>query len=151
MKKAMLAIQGKDTSQALSANPISKEEAAKGIEYVKETLKDVPEELRQKLRDPDVVVLGVGINPLWNSHRTGFQATDVLEELNHRLDLDDEAIRLKDRIQPDRTDAAEGAVSSLVLTYGMMNALGIDRVRYVGAPGGNAIGALLSPKYWEKR
>jgi hypothetical protein len=40
-------------------------------------------------------------------------------------------------------------VSNLILAYGMMKALNIDQVQYVGTTGANAIGLLLSPQYWQ--
>jgi hypothetical protein len=61
------------------------------------------------------------------------------------LNLDDEAIASKDSLQKEYTDRR---VSNLILAYGVMKALDIDEVYYVGTPGANAIGLLLSPQYW---
>ncbi|MBS3904961.1 MAG: HAD-IA family hydrolase [Simkania sp.] len=151
MKNALLTIQGKDITQTLSPNPISQIQATQAIQYVKETMKDVPAELRQKLNDPHVIVLGIGINPLWGMPQsTHFDKTRVLKEIHCRLNLDDLAIRTLDAIPADRKEAFPHIVSNLILAYGVMEALNISQVHYVGTLGANAIGALLSPNYWKK-
>lgn len=149
MKNALLKIQEKDVDPTSSPNPISKPQAIQAIQFVKDNIKDVPIELRQKLKQPDVVVLGVGINPLWGMQKnTHYDINRVLKELNCRLNLDDAAIRIKDSIPADRKEAFPHVVSNLILAYGVMEALDITQVHYVGTQGANAIGALLSPQYW---
>lgn len=150
MKSALLKIQGKDGDQMLSPNPISKSQAMEAIQFVKDTIQDVPIELRQKLNHPDVVVLGIGINPLWGMRQSAdFDSSRILKEIDCRLHLDDAAIRAQDAILTDRQDAFTHVVSNLILAYGVMIALEIPQVHYVGLQSANAIGALLSPKYWE--
>jgi exopolyphosphatase/guanosine-5'-triphosphate,3'-diphosphate pyrophosphatase len=150
MKNALLKIQGKEVDPMLSPNPISQSQAMAAIQFVKDSIQDVPIELRQKLNQPDIVVLGVGINPLWGMQQsTHFDSSRVLKELDCRLNLDDAAIRIKDSILTDRKEAFTHVVSNLILAYGVMEALEIPQVHYVGVQGANAIGALLSPKYWE--
>jgi hypothetical protein len=56
---------------------------------------------------------------------------------------------MKDSIDQAYRESAAFVVSNLILTYGVMNTLGIHKVEYVGAQGANAIGTLLSPKYWK--
>ncbi len=151
MKNALLKIQGKDVAETFSPNPISKSQVTQAIQFIKDNIKDIPLQLRQKLNHPDVVVLGVGINPLWGMPQSeNFDRNQVLKELDCRLNLDDAAIQLKDSIPADRKEAFTHVVSNLILAYGVMEAMDIHRVHYVGTPGANAIGALLSPKYWKK-
>ncbi len=150
LKNALLKIQGKDGDPTLSPNPITKSQAAQAIQFTKDAIQDVPASLLQKLNDPDVVVLGVGINPLWGMPQsTHFDTTQVLRELKCRLNLDDAAIRIKHSIPEDRKEAYTHVVSNLILAYGVMEALNITKVHYVGTPGANAVGTLLSPKYWK--
>lgn len=149
MKNALLTIQGRDVGSAFSPNPISKSQATQAIQFIKENIKDVPVELCQKLNCPDIVVLGVGVNPLWGMQQsTHFSSNRVLKELDGRLNLDDTAIRIKDSISVDLKESFPYIVSNLILAYGVMEALDINQVHYVGTQGANAIGALLSPKYW---
>jgi proline iminopeptidase len=149
MKNALLKIQGKDADPMFSPNPISKSQAIEAIEFVKANIKNIPIELQKKLNHPDVVVLGIGINPLWGMQQsTYFDKTQVLKELNCRLNLDDAAIRIKDSIPEERKESFTHVVSNLILAYGIMEALNISQVHYVGTQGANAVGALLSPKYW---
>jgi exopolyphosphatase / guanosine-5'-triphosphate,3'-diphosphate pyrophosphatase len=145
-KNALLKIQGKDSQTTLSPNPISENEMLKAVQFIKDTIKDVPPELSQKLHLPDVVVLGVGINPLWGlKESTNYDRKRVLKELEERLNLDDDAICIKDSIQKEYSPYR---VSNLILAYGVMTALDIQQIHYVGTEGANAVGALLSQKYW---
>lgn len=63
VKNVLLKIQGKSDS-AFSPNPVSQPEANEAIQFVKDTIKDLPDELLQKLSQSDAVVLGIGNNPL---------------------------------------------------------------------------------------
>lgn len=152
MKNTLLKIQGKDPTQTFSPNPISKSEAHQAIIWIKDTIVDVPYELTQKLNQHDTIVLGVGINPLWGMQNCKtYDSKRIFEELDRRLDLDDDAIRVMDSISVDRKDAAAYIVSNLILSYGVMEAFQIHQVQYVGTQGANAIGALLSEKYWNNQ
>ena len=71
-----------------------------------------------------------------------------MQELEKRLGLDDDAIVIRDSIDKAHKDSAAFVVSNLVLAYGLMKTLGIQNVEYVGTTGANAIGTLLSSKYW---
>ncbi len=151
LKNALLGIQGKDVNQVFSPNPISKSEANRAIQHIKENMKDIPQEIRQKLNCKDTVVLGVGINPLWGMRESAsYDKARVLQELDCRLHLDDEAIVIKDSISPEWKTSSAYVVSNLILAYGVMDALEIQRVHNVATPGANAVGTLLSPQYWEK-
>lgn len=150
LKIALLDIQGKGADQTLTPNPISKSHAFEAFQFIKDNLNDVPYELIQKLNSPNVMVLAVGINPLWGMKQCfHFDKLRIFEELESRLNLDDEAIRIKDAMPMDRWDAAVYVASNLILAYGIMDALGINHVQYVGTESANAIGVLLSPHYWE--
>ncbi len=148
LKSALLRIQGKDPSREFTPNPISKTDAEQAIKFILDNVKNVPVELREKLRSPDAVILGVGIHPLWGLKNSAWYGPDrVLAELNERLNMSDEEICEKHACPKQ---AAVYVVSNLVLAYGVMRAMGIHEVHYVGTMGANAIGALLSPQYWEE-
>jgi len=147
MKNAVLKIQGKDHEKIVSPNPISQTEADLVIQHIEEILSEVPNGLRQKIRQPGVVVLSVGINPLWGLEDSAqFDRDRIATELTARLDLDDEALISKDDLQ---SQVAPYRVSNLLLVYGVMETLDIARVQYVGTQGANAVGLLLSPQYWQ--
>lgn len=147
LKNVVLSFQGKDHDLTLSPNPISKFQADQVIQFIHDTI-SLPEELYQKLHREDVIVLGVGINPLFGMRESSyFNINRVFSELNDRLDLDDSMIQIKDPIQ---AEASNYVVSNLILTYGLMKTLGITQIQYVETQGANAIGVLLSPKYWEE-
>jgi exopolyphosphatase/guanosine-5'-triphosphate,3'-diphosphate pyrophosphatase len=148
LKQALLNIQRREL--LFSPNPISKAHADEAIQFIKASVKNIPAELRQTFHRPDVRVLGVGINPLWvTKQRSHFDKIHVLTELESRLNLTDEEIRIKDAISHDQKEAAVYIVSNLILAYGIMEAFGITQVHYVGTQGANAVGVLLSPQYWQ--
>lgn len=148
LKNALLRIQGKDSGVTFSPNPISKADADQAVKFILDNVKDIPVELRQKLSSPEAVVLGVGIHPLWGMENNAWYGPNrVLIELNERLNMSDEEISEKHACPKQ---AAVYVVSNLVLAYGVMQALGIHEVHYVGTQGANAVGALLSPQYWEE-
>ena len=64
-RNALLHIQDKDVNQTLTPNPISKNDLYQSLQFIKENVQDVPAEILQKLSQPDVIILGVGIHPLW--------------------------------------------------------------------------------------
>lgn len=151
LKTALLKIQGKDPDPTFSPNPISEPQCAQTIQFIKESIQNVPEDILQKLKSPNTIVLGVGIHPLWGMPDNGnFDRDRVVSEIFSRLNLDDDAIRVKDSIAEERKEASAYVVSNLILARGVMEALDIKQVHYVGTQGANAIGALLSPQYWKK-
>lgn len=150
VRNALLEIQGKDVRQTISPNPISKIEVDQAVRYIKDNIKDVPVEIIQKLHQQDAVVLGVGINPLWcMKNNTEFDRQRVLQEIEERLGLDDHAIGIKDSVDVKYKESIAYIVSNLILAYGIMDALDIHEVKYVGTQGANAMGTLLSSKYWK--
>lgn len=150
-RNALLHIQDKDVNQTLTPNPVSKRDLNQALQFIRENVKDLPVEILQKLSQQDVVVLGIGINPLWvMGNNASYDQQRVIQEIEKRLGLDDNAIITKDCINDAYKDSAAYVVSNLILTYGIMNTLGIQKIEYVGTQGGNTIGALLSSKYWEK-
>ncbi len=147
LKNRLLRMQGID-DPLCSPNPIGKVHAERAIQFILANVDDVPDELRQKLDRPDVVVLGIGIHPLWGIKDSAFyDPRCVYGELEERWDLTDEEICEKESCPKQ---AAVYLVSNLVLAYGVMQALGMGQVHYVGTQGANAVGTLLSPKYWGK-
>lgn len=144
-KLAILKIQGRDPLTH-TPNPISLDEALKAICYIQDQICEVPETIYEKLHDKQVIVLGVGIHPLWGMpNNDGYSLQRIYEEMSDRLDLDDAAIAKKDRMTEE---AAVYMVSNLILAYGVMKTLEIDDVHYVGTQGALATGLLLSPQYW---
>ncbi len=150
LKNMVLKIQGKEESPTVSPNPISKAQATKAIQLIQEQVHDLPAELRQTLNRSDLVVLGVGNHPLYgmpdNAH---FDKARVLKELDCRLNLDDKAIQARDAIPQEKKDASVYVVLNLIQACAVMEALKMTQIHYVGTPGANAVGALLSPQYWK--
>ena len=144
-KLALQHIQGRDP-HAQSPNPISLEEALQAVSYIQDEIQEVPEQIKAHLQNAHVIVLGVGIHPLWGMpNNECYDQQRVYLEMSERLNLDDEALATQDRISKE---GAVYVVSNLILAYGVMKALGIQEVHYVGTQGALATGLLLSPHYW---
>lgn len=137
MKKAILRIQNKNEG---SPNPISKQDATLAHEWIQKELQASSKEFREKISS--TVILAVGINPMWGI-KTEFTQDDVLRAISDLLNCDDSAIRTKYSLSPDK-NSEHYLVSNLILAYGIMQAFGIQSVRYVGNDGGITKGALLS-------
>lgn len=151
-RNALLEIQGKSVQQTLSPNPISNREFNEAVQFIKGQINDIPLEILQKLNQSDTVVLGVGIHPLWVMDNNAiYDPRRILHEIEGRLNLDNDAIGIKDSIDPNNKASIAYIVSNLILAYGIMDALNIHQVQYVGTQGANAIGTLLSPKYWKNQ
>lgn len=153
VKTALLDTQGKAYESALSPNPVTPHQAEMVIQKIREDVSKVPDELRQKIHHPNTVVLATGIHPLWWVHRVNHYDKETVHKiLQERLYLDDDAIDAKDSIiaRGGKKWQLASIVSNLILTYGVMEGLGIHQVNYDGTVAGNATGLLLSPQYWEK-
>lgn len=149
-RNTLLEIQGKDVNQTLTPNPIYKNDLYRALQFIKKNVQDVPAQILQKLLQPDVIVLGVGINPLWSmENNESYDQERVMQEIKKRLGLDDNAIMMKDSIDKAHKDSAAFVVSNLILAYSLMKTLNIHKVEYVGTQSANAIGTLLSQKYWK--
>lgn len=144
LKNAVLKIQGKELS--LSPNPISQSDMDEAVAYIKEVIQDIPEALLRKIEKGHV--LGIGIHPLWGMPDNAFyDMTRISQEINCRIGLSDEEIRAMYSF-PVQTTCM---LSNLIFAYGVMEAMNISQVHYVGTLGANAIGALISPQYWGKK
>ena len=62
MKNKLLTIQGKEI--AAIPNPVSKEDCLQALAFIENLLADVPKEL-EKIVQPDITVLSIGLNPLY--------------------------------------------------------------------------------------
>lgn len=148
-KMTLLKVQGKAPNE--SPNPVSYPDVAKTIQCIQDNIKDIPNELYNKLQDPEVVILGIGINPLWIMGKCSHYNKDhILKEIHYRLHLDDTAMLTSiHSLETPPLSCIPYIISNLTLAYAVMEAFSIPQVHYVGTEGGNAAGALLSSKYWQ--
>lgn len=152
VKNLLLQMQGK-SAPCLSPNPVSSKEAISAIQKLKVSIKEIPKKLKEKLRHPNITVLGIGANPLWGMPQSSsYDIHRILKELNSRLYLSDDAIKKKDALanqNPDIWPAFAYVVPDLILAYGVMEKLGIRQVRHIETKAGNTTGVLLFSKYWK--
>lgn len=86
-RNALLHIQGKDVDQTLTPNPISANDLHQALQFIKENVKDVPAEILQKLSQPGVIVLGIGIHPLWGmGNNESYDQARVMQEIEKGSD-----------------------------------------------------------------
>jgi hypothetical protein len=121
------------------------------MEDLKIELKDMPNEIFEKLKNSETVFLNVGINPLGKiGNPTVYDESQLLKEINLRLNSSDQFINTTIAYEENRPDAPFVIVSNLILSYGLLQSLGVKKVRYAGTTSANAVGTLLSPQYWTK-
>ena len=145
-RNAVLDIQGKNLKDTFSPNPIGVQVSCKAIEYVDKCLKDLPETLREKIKKPSTTILGIGINPLWIIRVNCYSRLRVLSEYLQRIHLTDAEIIQRDSLES--RNEYPFIPSNLLLAYSIMKNLQIKKVLYVGTPSANAIGLLLTERYW---
>jgi len=134
-------LQGKDTHQAESPNPISQRQAAQAIAWVKEQFRDVPSWL-----SADVEVIGISAmfpNVQKGSGKMEFTKGELLELIDQRIGKTDA------ELSPNRDPSSVYMVSDLLFLYGVMDALGIEEVHCPKMKGpGSTSGLLIDSTKW---
>lgn len=163
-------IQGKQLSKKTSTpNPITREEANKAIAYAKEFSQQIDPYIRQKVKNKDTLLIGVGgvfvngIRPLigrkWLKPSKLVLTQQKLDELIAQfLNLNDEEVAKevlalkkshsgkKGGLKPPPKSIIEGTVSNLLYVKGFMEGLGVDQLSIYQV--NNANGLLATPEYW---
>lgn len=150
MLNLFLKLQNHEQSLKETPNPITQLEVDKVLQIIDSEFENFPLSLRAKLSQPNVTVLKVGTHPL-GDESLQYSKNEIEAALQQRLELNDGEIRKKSRFENKIVQVdPRFVVPNLTIAYGVMNNLGIDLARYVGATGGNTSGLLLSPQYWKE-
>lgn len=148
-KKIVLTIQGKEFTETVSPNPISKKEMNLAKAELLKKFPAIPDNLKKKLQNPLTQVYGIGAAHHANigiSLKKPFYTKTLVENvLISRLDLDDTHFG----------EFIVAQVSDLIFVWSLMSHLGIEEVVDIHsydvddiAAGGNTVGILLRQKYW---
>lgn len=133
-------VQGKPS--AASPNPVSAEDSAAGLDYVREQLAAAPAALKSFLADENTTVIGIGGVHFYSiKGQVGSEEYDhalLTTTLEKRLGLSDAEIG---------GDFPATDVANLILVRGAFEALGVKKVKAVRV--NLADGAMLYPKFWE--
>ena len=136
-------IQKKDISKVKTPNPIAPEEMEKAISHAKSSLGEIPSIVREKLKDPKTVVLGIGgVHYYSIRNQIGMGNTYTVVRLKETLDQ-----RL------GKTDAEIGGeyanteVSNLGLVLAFMQEMGLESVKTKKV--NNTNGMMLYPDLWK--
>jgi len=145
-------VQGKDTNDENSPNPISQDQFHLARSLLINVLGEVPENLLAKIVHPSSDVYGVGAIHNGNITISTQQFRYTLETVNglitDRLDLPDTAFAV---------NAPEFWVSDLIFISAVMSHLNIPSIINVKAfddpnvaSSGNTIGIIVWPEYWQQ-
>ncbi len=136
-------IQGKDLSKVNSPNPISEDDSMKALQYVQEEANKVSEVLKNKIKNPNTLIIGVG----------GVHYYSVRNQVNMGKEFTLEGVSKTLNAQLNKTDSqiggqfADTEVGNLILVKGFMETLGINKVKAKKV--NNAHGILLLQKFWK--
>jgi hypothetical protein len=118
--------------------PLSEEESKKEIAFVKNSIQDIPTCIREKVANPKTVVLKMGKRySMLKPHSGEYTLEKIREALRIRIGKWQEIAYKQDRqIYPNASfnHLYTSAVANLILTYGVMDALGIQHLKIVDEP-----------------
>lgn len=128
--------------KAKSPNPISKTHKAAAVKYVKNQFANVPVEWRTFLQDTKTEVIGIGGVHYYSVRQQvaadQYDRALLSSTLEKRLGLSDQEVG---------GEYASTDVSNLILLDGVMDALGIEKVRAIKVDLSD--GSLVYPEFWK--
>lgn len=134
-------VKHQNPQEVSTPNPMNNEEWLAALAYFDSALPQVPTELRDKLSQPNVQLVGISAHPERLRALGTYQTKDVLMALNDRLNKRDEELSTEHH-------SPNMAIGELVIIYGLMNALDVDQVAYYRTNGGSTSGLLVSHEHW---
>lgn len=137
-------IQGKSLQQTASPNPIGKEDLPKAIKYAQSQARLVPDAVREKLKNPKTVVIGIGGVHYYSIRN---QVKMKGEEYTFEQVKDTTLIRTGKTDEEITGEYAKTEVSNLILVMGYMEELKIKTIKTKNI--NNAHGMLLSTEFWK--
>lgn len=147
MKNVITELQGKSPSK--SPNPISEEIFLQAIEVIHKDLEDFPETIKEKI-GRGALILKIGGHPL-AGYPLDFSKQHVFKAIEKNLGKKDEEVK-KNESSPKKKESLKVAppfvVSNYILTFAIMEHLGIEKVLYPKTHG-LASGLLRYQSYWE--
>lgn len=140
-------IQGRDIHDADTPNPISKEEAGQAIDWVKNQIRSAPSWLREKIDQTEIIGLSACFSTVIRGlGKTEFTNEELFGLLEARLDKNNEQMDRKENENP------VFMLSDLLLLYGVMDELGIEKIRCAELNGpGSTSGLLVDAQKWPAR
>lgn len=134
-------VKHQNPQEVSTPNPMNNDEWLAALAYFDTALPEVPEDLRDKLNQPDVQLVGISAHPERLRALGSYQSKDVLMALNDRLNKRDEELSAEHH-------SPNMAIGELVIIHGLMTALDVDQVAYYRTNGGSTSGLLVSHEHW---
>ncbi len=137
-------VQGKDIHDTDTPNPISKEEAEKAIEWVKGQFKNAPAWLKERTDQDDFIGMSACFTTVMRAlGKKEFTKEELRHLLEERLGKTNEELIL------NRIENPIFMVSDLILLYGVMDELNIEKIRCAEMKGpGSTSGLLVDTQKW---
>lgn len=144
-KNALLThLKNKSLEKESSLNPVSLTEWESSLEFMHSVLPSAPQDLLEKIKDPNVQIIGVAGHPPELANLDMYQIKHLIEVRDRYLNKKDEEL-----VQNLPFFSAPHAVSDLVLVHAIMKKLGIDQVSYFNTSGSsNSVALLTSEDLW---
>ena len=124
-----------------SPNPISWKDYESALRYLKNALPPVPEELKDKLKDPITEIIGISAHPGQLRTLGIYYQEDVRKHIEEHLNKADVQLVMDD---------PSYVVSDLILIEAIMQKLNIHDVTYIHTHSGSSSALLISKKFWAK-
>lgn len=137
-------IQGKNSKEVTTPNPVSEQDVNKALEYVKEHMTPMDPFIAQRLKEPGVEVIAVG-----NLFNFGIKPTAGDNAIATQQGLETGVKNLLNKTNEDLNKGpfTEIAVSDPLLILSYMKAMDIQQVHILNV--NNADGALSYPPFWK--
>lgn len=133
--------------EASFLNPVSLTEWKSYLEFMYSALPSAPQDLLDKIKDPNVQIIGVAGHPPELAHLGMYQIKHLIEVRDRYLNKSDEEIT-----QDLPFFSAPHAVSDLILVHAIMEKLGIDKISYFNTRGSsNSMALLTSEDLWRDK
>jgi exopolyphosphatase/guanosine-5'-triphosphate,3'-diphosphate pyrophosphatase len=123
-------------------NPLSFEKFQEAIFKLSDALPDLPECIKEKLNQADVVVVGIGAHSKLVREDGAVYTIDDLEKsiLDH-LEKSEDEMTVGDT-------SGSFIMSSSIVNYAVMKKYGIGNVKYIKTSSGSSAAVLVDPTYW---
>lgn len=125
----------------ITPNPMNQQEWESSIEYFANALPPIDEQLVAKLKQPNVMLVGMGAHPPKLREQGLYTANDLIDLKNNRLDKTDLELQ-------SQHGSPSQAVTELTLVYSIMRKLDWYSVYYFITNGGTCSALLVAEEFW---
>jgi exopolyphosphatase/guanosine-5'-triphosphate,3'-diphosphate pyrophosphatase len=123
-------------------NPLSLENFQKAVSKLSIALPELPDSIREKLKQSDITVIGIGAHSKWIRKDGAVYTVEILEKtILDNLNKSEEEIGMEDT-------TGSYIMSSSIVNYAAMKKYGLSSVKYIRTGSGSSAAVLVDPLYW---